>query len=152
MSPSPEELDPTVNLLVGLARYLDEKGIVVWKIGAGGTIFLEDLPQAEDSPAVMVGIYSTGGPEADSLLGYDAPNVQLIVRGTLDARSALSKWDAIYNELHGLRNIILPDGTYLVYCLAVQSAPVRMGPDQNGRHRFSLNLRTEIRNVTTFRE
>jgi hypothetical protein len=96
---------------------------------------------------------SGGGDEADSLHGYDSPSPQVLVRAAAGgAQAALALWEAIYSHLHGLEHTTLPDGSYLVWCIATQSSPARLGPDDNGRQRFSLNLRCEIVNVTKHRD
>jgi hypothetical protein len=124
-------------------------GLVFDETGATGNVFVEHLPQA---PGLVVGIFSSGGPEGDSLEPYDVPSVQMQLRGAdKDPRPILLVWYALYSHFHGLRNKTLPDGTYLVYSLATQSSPVRIGPDDNGRAQYSLNLRCEVRSSTEHR-
>lgn len=119
-----------------------------WSLAQGGNVFEDDLPQAPD---VAAGVYHVGGDEPDSLLEYDRPTLQITVRGDTDPQTATVLWGRLYSYLHGLRNKALPGGTWLVSCLAIQSAPVRVGPDENGRHRYNLNLQLEIRNPTAQR-
>lgn len=120
-------------------------GLTFDEVGATGEIFIEHLPQ---SPDVVVAVVSGGGVEATSSGPWDQPEVHFQIRGDQDPRTALAIWQKIYSHFHGLRNKALPDGTYLTYALAVQSAPARIGPDDNGRHQYSLNLRCEVRNST----
>ena len=115
---------------------------------AGGNVFVEALP---NDPVRVVAVYAGAGEEADSALPYDAPGVRIIVRSDRDARWGLATWAAIYSRLHGLRNVTLPDGTYLVYCLSEQSGPAHLQPDDHGRVLFSMNLRTETKNPTNER-
>lgn len=141
-----------MSLVTGLAQAIgdEDDGVegLTWSLADGGNVFEEASP---DSPDVCVSLYATGGPEADSLLPFDAPTVQIIVRGDTDPTTASDLWDKVYSFLHGKRYTTLPDGTFLVYALAVQSSPIAMGPDTSGRYRFSMNLRTEIRLASTHR-
>lgn len=114
----------------------------------GGNVFLEALPQ---QPDVCVALKSYGGPPPDSGLPYDSPIIQILVRGDEDPKTATDLWYAIYSVLHGAVNVDLPDGTRLVAALVQQSAPINIGPDANGRHRFSMNVRLEVVNATAHR-
>lgn len=138
-------------ITTALARELDARDLVDYQPNAGGgDVFVEeDLPP---DPVDAVGLMSFGGAPADVKLGYDMPNVQVIVRGGADARVPFARAQAIYDALHGLHAHTLPDGTYVIGCAADQSAPVRLGPDESGRHRFSLNFAFDVRAVTSHRE
>lgn len=138
-------------ITAGLAAELDARGLVDYRADeAGGDCFVDkDLPA---TPNDAVGLYSIGGPPSDVKLGYDDPSVQIIVRGGADARDPAGRAAAIYAALHGLHDHTLPDGTYVVGCAADQSAPVRLGPDENGRERFSLNFTLDVRALTTHRQ
>lgn len=123
-------------------------GINFDEAGVTGEIFIDLLPA---SPDVAVAVTSGGGLESDSKEPYDSPEVHLQIRGDGDPRTAIGLWYKIYGHMHGLRNKTLPDGTYLVFALAIQSSPARIGPDENGRHQYSLNLRCEVKNSTEHR-
>jgi hypothetical protein len=114
----------------------------------GGNVFVEQLPEEPDR---CVAVYVNGGFEADSLLDYDEPAFQFIVRSDRDPRWGLATVQAIYSLLHGRRNEVLPDGTYLVYALCEQSGANHLAPDERGRHQYSLNFRSEIKNPTAER-
>lgn len=136
-------------ILDGIGEYLEQEiDALTFSEAAGGNVFVDTLPQAPDT---AVGIYYTGGAEASSKDPEDLPNVQIIVRGTADPRTGLGLWHEIYSVLHGLRNVTLPDGEVIIYCLAIQSAPVPIGPDEKQRRRYSMNLRCMIDNVTSQR-
>lgn len=111
----------------------------------GGNVFVEQLP---NDPDRCVSIYVNGGFEADSLLNYDEPSWQILVRSDRDPRWGLNKVQEIYSLLHGKRNMTLPDGTYLAWALCEQSGANHLAPDERGRHLFSLNFRSEIINTT----
>ena len=137
---------------IGLAQWLgsdapDGAGIdgLTWADDETATIFVDDLPS---SPDHAVAVYGNGGFEADAGLPYDAPVVQLIVRSDAGPAWGIAMWEAIYSKLHALRNKTLPDGTELVYALVVQSSPIHLRTDDNDRHEYSMNVRTETRNPT----
>ncbi len=132
---------------IDLAQYLGAQlAELDYSLTTGGTIFIDELPS---SPDRAVAILTQGGTEADSQLPYDSPNVQIIVRSDTSPAWAIATCDAIYKLLHGKRNIVLAPGTtYLVYALFRQSSPNRIGTDDNGRQRYTMNLRTEVLNLT----
>lgn len=131
----------------GIARLIGEEvtGLSFNASAPGGNVFVEHLPK---TPIRAVAVYSRPGPEASSLHPYDEPHVQIVVRGDEDPVWAVDMWWAIYTVVHSRRNEDLPDDTHLVYALVIQSGPVHMSPDENGRFRFSMNIRTEIYNPT----
>lgn len=113
---------------------------------AGVNVFVDHMPSQPDR---AVGVFTLPGTEADSKLPYDDPGVELLIRGEGGSPTwALDTWRAVYHKLHGLRYVTLPGGTVLVYALVVQSSPVRLGQDENGRHQYAMNVRTEVRNPT----
>lgn len=146
-------------MIEGIAAYL---ATIVYAAGPGGKLlkfdatgvtgdtFSDHMPSSPDD---AVYITTHGGPEASDKLGYDEPNLQLIVRGVVsDPRAARARAQAIYNTLHGLGPVTLSDGTRLISCVGAQSGPVPIGADEPGRYEFSLNFRTEIRALTGARE
>lgn len=132
-------------LVAEVATYLASQGLGTFDTtGTSGTIFVEVLPE---SPDECVAVYSRAGSGSDSGLPYDYPNVQVLVRGTQDPRGAESVAKSIYDALHGLRNISLTvGGTWLVGCKGIQSGPVHIGRDDNGRHEYSLNFALIVKN------
>ena len=136
-----------------LAQYLaaQSANITYDDSGTTGNIFVGFMP---DTPDEAVMVKSTGGPEADTKLGYDSPVFQIIVRGgTRDDRT--SGYDLareIYGILHGLTSTSLPGGTWLVLVRGLQSEPVDIGPDENSRQEWSQNFEAEARAITTNRE
>lgn len=133
------------DLLDGLARYLHARGLVDYRAdGIGGDCFQEAMPSTPDQCVVLTGY---GGPEPDARLPYAEPSVQVRVRGTTDPRVSKRRAKAIHRALHGLGPVILPDGTNLISCIAIQAAPESLGVDGNRRHEHVCNFRTEIRTV-----
>lgn len=133
-----------MSLIEGLAQYIGaEVDGLDYSLTGTTNVFEEDWPNDPDLAVVVRG---SGGPEA--ALGFDSwqQNAQLMIRS--DPENAVlgeQLWWRIYDKLHGLRHTTLPDGTEIVWVLAVQGGPVTIGADENGRQRFSLNVRAEVR-------
>ena len=127
-----------------LAAYLHAEAIATWDAsGQTGNVFVENLP---DTPDVCVAIYQRGGAEADRHLPYDRLNLQVIVRGTQDPRTAQALTQSIYNVCYNFhQGYFLAGGTKVVECEAV-SMPGFIGRDQNARVEYSLNFNVQIYN------
>lgn len=129
-----------------IAQLLHNLGLGVYKADgtAGGTIYLTRLPQ---TPDIAIAVARYAGPEADAKLPYDEPRIQIRTRGSkTDTRIGETKAQQIYDALHGMSSRTLPGGTWLLQVVAVQSGPVYMGVDGNGRDEWVVNVRTEIEN------
>lgn len=138
-------------LIEGIAYWLDDELIGVYRPTLpGGNIFLEKLPQTPDT---AIAIFVSGGPQASGTHGYDNPVTNIQVRGNrADPVGALQLAERVYAALQGLHHVILPGGVHVVSCIGIQSGPVRLGPDDSERFRYSLNFQWEIRNLTQNRE
>lgn len=137
------------DLLDGIAQYLAARGHGTYDpTGTVGDVFIEQMPSTPDECVVLT-VY--GGPESDSLLGYDEPRLQVRVRGTTDPRVSRRRCEAIRGALHGLSQATLPDGTHVILAVALQAAAETIGADSNRRHEHVCNFRMEIRNVTSHR-
>ncbi|THA82724.1 minor capsid protein [Streptomyces sp. A0592] len=137
------------DLLHGVALYLHERDLVTYTPDdVGGDLFMEGMPSTPDQCVVLTGY---GGPEPDSLLPYDQPRVQIRVRGTTDPRVSRRRAKAIRSELHGLGPVILPDGTNVISCHALQAAPESLGADDNRRFEHVVNFEFETRETTVHR-
>lgn len=133
----------------GIAQYLDSLGLVIFnEAGVGGNTFLDTTPQ---SPAEAVVIFHTGSAGSDFHHGYNQPTVQIMVRGGPDPRISYSRSTDIYQALHGLGHTVLPDGTKVISCEAVQSAPISLGQDTGGLHRHAINYQLDIYAPTALR-
>lgn len=116
---------------------------------AGGTVFLLTLPAAPDE-AIAIARY--GGSESDSLNPWDEVGIQFRIRGpAVDARTAETKAQALYDALHGIGYRALPGGTWLQLAIATGGGPIYIGRDTNGRHEFTVNLRCELQRTTANR-
>ena len=137
-------------MLEGIALYLQSKGILTFDPnGVTGDTFIETMP---DSPTNAVMLASFGGDEPDIRHPYDTRRFQVLVRGGVDPRPAKARAQAIYDALQGLSGVTLADGTYVVAIGGVQSGPIRVGQDENNRHRFSLNFWVRLKAPTEHRQ
>lgn len=132
-------------LTAALARHLDGLGLVTY--GRDGTdCFLNDLPA---DPPEAVGLFAEPGTRA---VRFRRPGVQVIVRagakGTANrARTGYELAQDILDVLDGTRGVTWGDGTpdavRVAWCLANQSAPVDLGTDENGAHKWSVRFEVE---------
>ena len=141
-----------MSLTEGLAQQLQAKGLVTFDpTGTTGDTFIEIMPP--QTPHKAVSLTFAGGVESDSKLPYDEPLVQVRVRGdeSGDPRNSRDRAASIRGALHGLSDMTLPDGTYLVLALAVQATPQSIGRDDLHRYEHVFDLRCEISNPTANR-
>lgn len=138
------------DLLDGMAQYLMGLDLLTYAPdGPGGDTALEAMPSSPDECVVLT-LYGSTAP--DSKLGYDPVNLQVRARGpaSSDPRPSRTRAWAIYDALHGLGSLTLPDGTYLLLCRALQ-VPASMGLDTARRMEHVTNYALETRSVTTHR-
>jgi hypothetical protein len=106
-----------------------------------GNVFVDHFPS---SPDRAVSVFTQYGSEASSKLPYDAPKFQVGARSEVGGVWATEMLDKVYKALHSLRYVTLPDGTYMIYCIATRSSPFRLDDDMNGRPRYTVDFRTEV--------
>jgi hypothetical protein len=136
------------DLLDGLAQYLHGLGLVNYRPDdVGGDCFTDHLPEAPDAAVALTG-YGLGVP--DPLNADDETGLQVRARGGPDPRVSRQRCQAIYSALHGLAEVMLPDGTWLILCTAIQT-PTSLGVDATGRHEHVINFRLNVGNPTTYR-
>jgi len=137
----------TVNLLTGMAEYLQTGGAGTWNPAgtytAGQTgILLRAIPPDPDRIITLAPYPVTTEPGlADEITG-----VQLRVRGTEDPRVCDDIGDACYELLHGLSRVslggpIVWGGVQVVQVYRQSQAP--LGQDGNGRWEASHNYYVE---------
>lgn len=131
-------------LLAEICQYLDSKSIIQFdETGMTGDCFMMALPS---SPSEAVAVYSNGGFQSDSKLGFRDPTVQFLIRGGLDPRPAYNRSLQIYKALHGFHSdTFVQGGFFIVSCFGVQSGPIHIGVDENGLHKYSLNFDLTIK-------
>jgi hypothetical protein len=127
-----------------VAQHLAAAGLVSYTpagLPAGDwPCFLDELPDRPDQ-AVMV--RNTDGLEPVDRMPFDMLGLQIAVRGTKDHRVSEAKAWAVFAALDGLASTTLPGGLRVIVASA-QQPPVRLGQDDAGRHRHSLNLLIEV--------
>lgn len=130
-----------------VALWLADAGLGVYVAsGAGGDVFVDTLPATPDA---AIAVMSTGGTAVDGgqTSGWHTPSVQLLARGTKDPRVSAGRLVAVLEALPGLAHTTWTDATgslRIAGARAIQGEPVRVGPDDNGRHRHSLNLSLDV--------
>lgn len=132
------------------AALLDELGLGDYRPDTiGGDVFLHGLPREPDSAVVVT---TVAGPVADGRNGYNEPMVLYRVRGAPgDGVGPERRAWALFDALHGIGKRRLPGGTRLERCFGSQAGPVALGPDEQGRHEWSVTLSTELRRPTLHR-
>ncbi|GGW67917.1 minor capsid protein [Streptomyces griseoloalbus] len=118
------------DIVDGIARHLDALGLLTYSPDStDGDTFAGTMPAAPGEAVAL-----TLRPASTTTAPDDAEvaQLQIRVRGTSDPRVSGRRCRAIRDALHGLANVELPDGTWLV--LATAPLPAPMGTDSNGRH------------------
>lgn len=138
-----------MSLPEGLALLLAARGHGVYRLGAPYVagevaIVLGDVIPTPDA-LVCIRAYASG-PEPDSKLPFDEPYLQLRIRGTFDEAATRARAQALYDDVHGLGPLTLPDGAIVMSIIAVQTGPIPLGRDEAGRHELTVNLRVDHRN------
>lgn len=120
-----------------VAELLDELGHGSYQPDATtGNIFVDHLPP---TPDVAVSLWPTGGQPRRVETGTRFPSLQIRVRGDRNGRQAARALClAIINDLHDRRRVVTGEGVVLAFD-AVQSDPIPMGVDGQGRPEFSSN-------------
>ena len=140
-------------IAVEIGKYLAQEiaGLTYDDSGSTGNVYVGMTP---DSPDDVVMVKGSGGEGNDTKLGYDAPTIQVIVRGgpAYDRTAGYNRAREVYDVLAGLTSTALPDGTWLVMARALASEPADIGADENGRQEWSMNFLLEVRALTQNRE
>jgi len=140
-----------MSIITEVMQYLANKGIVSYsETGGANNVFMGRLPA---EPSFAVAINPSGGYNASIKHAYDSPTLQILVRGTLDPRVGYEKALEIYDALHGFGgDRFIAGGHWVVKCEGIQSEPVYIGQDENGRHMYTLNFALEIKRPSTHRQ
>lgn len=145
---TPSSAAALADLVEGIAQYLQTAGLLTWDpAGLVGDTFVDTMP-AQPDEAVALTLY--GSREPDPVNDDDEVSLQVRCRGTRDPRLSRHRSDAIYGQLHGLADTVLPDGTWLILAIA-QQTPSALGLDANGRHEHVVNYRITYSHSTAHR-
>lgn len=133
--------DFTVNLLTGIAQYLENAGVGTFETAgtpntATTAICIIGLPQTPDRIVCL-----TDYPVEDSAVLTDAiVGLQVRCRGTTDPRTAADLHDAVFNALHGMAGQTFNTGDDAVNTVDIyRQSSTNLGPDVNGRWERSDN-------------
>ncbi|MFF8095686.1 minor capsid protein [Streptomyces sp. NPDC016675] len=133
------------DLTDGIARYLDALDLLTYDpTGTSGDTFVGTMPAKPDR-AVSLTLY--GPTTTDARDDADVARLQIRVRGDTDPRTSERRCLNIRDALHGLADVELPDGTWLVLATAPRPSP--MGVDANGRHEHVTNAAIDYAAPTT---
>ncbi len=118
-----------------LARQLSDDGFGAWpRAEAAGGVYCGYLPQ---EPGECVCVYAVDASVSGSAAGA---RLQVVARGKpgqLDSAAVTAQ--AVAEQYEGWRGWLGGDGCYA--SITVESGPSDLGPDLNGRPRYSVNLR-----------
>lgn len=139
-----------MSVITDVMKYLAEKGIVSYsETGGANNIFMGKLPA---EPSFAIAVNPSGGYNASIKHDYDLPTIQILVRGTVDPRTGYEKAMAIYDALHGFGSgAFVAGGYWVVKCEGIQSEPIYIGQDENGRHMYALNFVIEVKRPSMYR-
>ena len=136
------------DLVEAIALYLQGRGLLTWDPnGTTGNTFAEFMPSVPDL-AIVLTPYGLGEP--DPVAADDETGLQVRVRGGPDPRVSRQLSMAVYSVLHGAAGLSLPDGTWLISAVALQT-PSSLGVDENNRHEHVTNYRLNVSSATEHR-
>lgn len=92
-----------------------------------------------DTPDAAICIYSTGGYPADMSTGIHRPSLHIEVRDT-DRVTAYERAKSIMVASHASQANFQSGGVKVLLVACAQSDPIHLGPDENGRHSYAVNL------------
>jgi hypothetical protein len=111
-------------------------GVSALALDLGTNLFISEMPP---TPDLCVGIYDTGGDEAELNYVYERPSVQVRVRGDKGAyREGHELAQSIKNELHGTANSTIGTSRYVL--IVGQGDILFVGYDDNHRPEFTVNF------------
>lgn len=120
---------------VDIRSYLIAAGIV-----NTANCFYSSMPQTPDA---CVCVYDTGGFAGEDIdAGLHHPTVQVMVRGRQDGYvTAMTLAQTINDTLHSINSETIGGINYIVTAIG---EPAAIGPDKQGRPRFSSNFIIEL--------
>lgn len=134
-----------MTLIEQVALYLHGKGIGVYDPNVPGvsSIFLGAYP---DAPDTLIWINGRGGYPAGSI-ALDSLSLQILNRGTADARDADAMAKRIYDALHGFHGAeLVPGGDWISSIVGLGYGSI--GADAKGRIEYSQNFIVAVENQT----
>jgi hypothetical protein len=124
----------------GIARYLAALDLLTYDpTGITGDTFVGTMPSTPDR-AVALTLSWPATPESRD--DSDTAALQIRVREGPDPRDSQRRCLALRDALHGLTDVELPDGTWLVLATAPRPSP--MGADSSGRHEHVTTVALDV--------
>jgi len=97
-----------------------------------------------DQPDRAICVYPRPGAAPDPSWSIDSPQFQVAVRGgEADINLVLSKLQNCIDLLHSGEVYLSATPNTYVYCYALHSGFIPLGPDEKARYRAAVNFRTE---------
>lgn len=138
-------------LRAGVAQLLATAGVGTWSPTTGFTssqvaIVDGDLPP---TPENAIGLMSYGVSD-DPLLSDSVIGLQVQARAAgADPRATAKLSGKVFDELHGLTNVVLPGGVFLVQCY--RQSWLSIGQDENNRWREKSNFYATVHRPSKYR-
>lgn len=129
------------NVLDGLARKLhaDGRGHYDPDTAAPDGVVLISLAGMPPTKGEAIALYPYTGPDApDSRNAWSYPRMQVRARSA-DPLAAQQLLADVFASLQGYGPVTLEGGVFLQDCHALESGPMSMGTDDNGRHEYTQN-------------
>ncbi|WP_158306845.1 minor capsid protein [Amycolatopsis sp. BJA-103] len=140
-------------IAAALARQIAVLGLGTYEgVGTGAPVTLGDGNGMPPSPNTCWTVYTLPSfPRAEPTIDYETPEVQAVYRTASDvsplARPGFEMVDRLRRALDGTDNTRWADSTVdevdVLTCDASSSAPVPLGPDPQGRPRWSVSFQLE---------
>lgn len=144
---APGEFD--IAFRAGFGQLLMDRSIGKWNVTFGVNdvgIVDGDLPATpENAIALMSYSVSDDPSNSDSVIGLQ---VQTRAKGS-DPRGTARLTAKVFDELHGLTNVVLPGGVHVVQCY--RQSWLSVGQDENNRHREKSNFYVTVHRPGKYR-
>ena len=120
-----------------IAEHLEDAGVGTF----GHDITAGNMPEGKNK---CVTVFDTGGAPPEQEYPVDHASFSIMVRDVSSAyNAAKQRAQDIYQLLNRRRNLLI--NTKDVMFVAANAPPQSIGPDEKGRHRFTLNITAKIR-------
>lgn len=143
----PSEFD--VEFKAGFGKLLAEEGLGVWggPFGASQVGIVDGALPATPENVLALGSYSVSDDptNSDSVIGLQ---VTARAKGQ-DPRGTERLTAKVYDQLHGLTNVLLPGGVYVVQCH--RQSWTSLGQDENNRWREVSNFYVTVHRPSKYR-
>lgn len=137
-------------VIEGLASLLADHDVGAWHPdgsaydGTAPAITDTGIPGTPDRLITLTLYPGSEGAGEDTRNTWTTPRLQVRTRAGKDPRQARELDQAVHDVLHGLGPTVLEDGTEVTDCYSLQSAPMSMGQDANGRWEYSRNYQLTL--------